>query len=92
MERFPLSRGVGGLVNTVFDRDFDETHLPEERNGFVFHQTDATALESAMHRALELWYTDREAFNELAIQGMRCDYSWKGPVEEYVEIYETISA
>ena len=88
----PIVRGVGGLVNTVFDRDFDETHLPEERNGFVFHQTDATALESAMHRALELWYTDREAFNELAIQGMRCDYSWKGPVEEYVDIYETISA
>ncbi|MDJ0511323.1 MAG: glycogen synthase GlgA [Crocosphaera sp.] len=86
----PIVRGVGGLVNTVFDRDYDEAHLPEERNGYVFHHTDSSALESAMHRALELWYTDREAFNQLAIQGMRCDYSWKHPVEQYVEVYERI--
>ncbi len=88
----PIVRGVGGLVNTVFDYDYDETHPPEERNGFVFHQTDVPALESAMHRALELWYTDREAFNKLAVQGMRCDYSWRHPVEQYLEVYERIKA
>ncbi len=88
----PIVRGVGGLVNTVFDRDYDEDHLPEERNGYVFYHTNSDALESAMHRALELWYTDRETFNQLAIQGMRCDYSWKHPVEQYVEVYETIKA
>ena len=88
----PIVRGVGGLVNTVFDYDNDENHLPEERNGFVFHQTDPGALESAMHRSLELWYTDRQAFNKLAIQGMRCDYSWRKPVEQYIEVYETIKA
>ncbi|MCY7394285.1 MAG: glycogen synthase GlgA, partial [Leptolyngbyaceae cyanobacterium CAN_BIN12] len=51
----PIVRGVGGLVNTVFDRDYDETHLPEERNGYVFYQTDDSALESAMDRAIGLW-------------------------------------
>ncbi|EAZ90433.1 glycogen synthase GlgA [Crocosphaera chwakensis] len=88
----PIVRGVGGLVNTVFDYDYDENHPPEERNGFVFYQTDVTALESAMHRALELWYTDRKGFNKLAVQGMRCDYSWRNSVKSYVEVYEKIKA
>jgi starch synthase len=32
----PIVRGVGGLVNTVFDWDYDQECPPEERNGFVF--------------------------------------------------------
>jgi starch synthase len=86
----PIVRGVGGLVSTVFDRDYDPDHPPEERNGFVFYQTDAPALESAMHRAFELWDTDPEAFQQLAKQGMAYDYSWNHPGEEYLEIYEHI--
>lgn len=31
----PIVRGFGGLVNTVFDRDYDQTKPPEERNGYV---------------------------------------------------------
>ncbi|MEA5511535.1 glycogen synthase GlgA [Crocosphaera sp. UHCC 0190] len=88
----PIVRGVGGLINTVFDRDYDEFHLPEERNGYVFFQTDSSALESAMHRALELWYTDREGFYRLAQQGMRYDYSWNNPGEKYLNIYDFIKA
>lgn len=86
----PIVRGVGGLVNTVFDRDYDTYHKPEERNGFVFFDPDNNALESAMSRALELWYTQPEEFQKLAIQGMECDYSWNRPGEEYVALYEMI--
>lgn len=88
----PIVRGVGGLVNTVFDRDYDQSHPLDERNGYVFFQTDPNALESAMHRALELWYTDRKAFYQLAQQGMRYDYSWNHPGDKYVSIYEYIRA
>ncbi|MEM8778090.1 MAG: glycogen synthase GlgA [Cyanobacteria bacterium P01_G01_bin.49] len=88
----PIVRGVGGLVNTVFDRDYDQSHPVEERNGFVFFQTDPNALESAMHRSLESWYTNREAFYEFAKQGMRYDYSWKNPGEKYLNMYEYIRA
>ncbi|MGB3240687.1 MAG: glycogen synthase GlgA [Geitlerinemataceae cyanobacterium] len=86
----PIVRGVGGLVNTVFDRDYDEFHLPDERNGYVFHQTDRYALESAMERALGLWKYYPEEFQKLAIQGMNCDYSWKISGDKYVNIYEAI--
>jgi len=86
----PVVRGVGGLLNTIFDYDYDETHLPQERNGFVFYQTDAMALESALGRALDLWFTDREAFTDLAIAGMKYDYSWKNPGSQYEGVYEYI--
>lgn len=86
----PVVRGVGGLVNTVFDRDYDELHLPDERNGYVFYQTDQTALESAMERAIGLWKHYPEEFEKLAIQGMNSDYSWTTSGDKYVEIYESI--
>jgi starch synthase len=86
----PIVRGVGGLVNTVFDYDYDELHLPEERNGYTFFQPDQYALESAMGRAFELWYTSPKEFRQLAIQGMEHDYSWNDPGEKYLGVYEHI--
>jgi starch synthase len=86
----PIVRGVGGLVNTVFDRDYAEEKPPEERNGYVFHQTDYPAIESAMDRAIALWNYNPEAFHQLVVQGMNYDYSWNHPGSEYLEIYEYI--
>lgn len=86
----PVVRGVGGLVNTVFDWDYDENHPPEERNGFVFYQTDHVALESAMGRALDIWYKEPDTFHRLAKQGMGYDYSWNDPGTEYVKAYDYI--
>ncbi|MCS6960178.1 MAG: glycogen synthase GlgA [Pseudanabaenaceae cyanobacterium SKYGB_i_bin29] len=86
----PVVRGVGGLVNTVFDWDYDTYHPPEERNGFVFFQTDWHALESALGRAISLWKTDRDTFRQLQIQGMKYDNSWRIPGEKYVGVYDYI--
>lgn len=86
----PIVRGVGGLVNTVFDRDYDPHHLPEERNGYVFYQTDYPALESAMDRAIGLWYEYPKEFQKLIVQGMNYDYSWNYPGKDYLAIYEFI--
>ncbi|MDM9380471.1 glycogen synthase GlgA [Chlorogloeopsis sp. ULAP01] len=86
----PIVRGVGGLVNTVFDRDYDENVPPEKRNGYVFYDTDYYAIESAMDRAIGLWHYYPDEFQKLAVQGMEYDYSWNNPGEEYVEIYDWI--
>jgi len=88
----PVVRGVGGLVNTVFDRDYDSLHPKEERNGYVFFQPDNHALESALDRALGLWFEFPEEFETLAKQGMAIDYSWNVPGQRYQEIYEFIRA
>jgi starch synthase len=86
----PIVRGVGGLVNTVFDRDYDQEHLPEKRNGYVFYQTDNQALESAMDRAIGLWEHFPKDFETLVIQGMGYDNSWNYPGKDYIGIYEHI--
>lgn len=86
----PIVRGVGGLVNTVFDYDYDTERLSEQRNGFVFYQSDYPALESAMNRAIDLWYHSPENFRQLMIQGMEYDYSWNYPAKDYLEIYDFI--
>ncbi len=85
----PVVRAVGGLADTVFDYHHSERPT-QQRNGFVFHQTDCHAVESALRRALDLWYEEPEAFQELAMSGMRYDYSWNIPGEKYLEIYELI--
>lgn len=84
----PVVRGVGGLVDTVFDKDYDENHPPEERNGYVFYQNDAPALESALERAISLWHYFPEDFEKLQKQGMKYDYSWKASGDKYLAVYE----
>jgi starch synthase len=86
----PVVRGVGGLVNTVFDYDYDETHPLDERNGFVFYQQDKYALETAMNRALDLYYNEPELFQKLACRGMAYDYSWKDSAATYLALYDSI--
>ena len=87
----PIVRGVGGLANTVFDRDHSDKPL-DERNGYVFHQTDEPAIESALSRAIGLWNSSPESFRELMRNGMRCDFSWNLPGQRYLEIYDGISS
>ncbi len=86
----PIVRGVGGLVNTVFDRDYDPEKPPEERNGYVFYQTDNEALESAMNRAIGLWTDYPQEFQKLVKQGMAYDYSWNLPGQQYLDVYEMV--
>ena len=85
----PIVRAVGGLVDTIFDRDYSGRPL-HDRNGYVFHQLDYPALESAMLRAIGLWYSYPGDFRELMLNGMRQDHSWAGPGQHYENIYDHI--
>jgi starch synthase len=86
----PIVRAVGGLVNTVFDRDHRWDMPPDKRNGYVFDQSDYHAVESALHRALGLWNLYPDEFRRLMLNGMRYDFSWTHPGAKYLEIYEYI--
>ncbi|MBN1171004.1 MAG: glycogen synthase [Micromonosporaceae bacterium] len=85
----PAVRAVGGLADTVFDRDHSDQPW-ELRNGYVFHQTDGSAVESALHRAIGLWFGFPEQFRELMLNGMRADYSWSASGQHYLNVYEHI--
>lgn len=85
----PIVRGIGGLVDTVFDRDYS-SKPGWERNGYVFYQPDPTGIESALRRAIGLWYDYPGEFRGLMENAMRCDYSWNRPGADYLNIYEYI--
>ena len=85
----PVVRATGGMVDTVFDRDYS-ARPPWERNGYVFHETDNLAIESALGRALGLWSAYPCAFRQLMVNAMRADYSWAQPGQDYLNIYEYI--
>ncbi len=87
----PIVRAVGGLVDTVFDRDYSD-RPDSERNGYVFNHIDNLAVESALDRAIDLWYAHPTEFRKLMVNGMRQDHSWADPGQHYVNIYEFIAA
>ncbi len=87
----PIVRNTGGLFNTVFDADY--AHKPyHERNGYVFNEFDSKGLDSALHRAIGLWYDYPRYFRELMTNGMNYDYSWNHPGSDYLNIYNYIKA
>jgi starch synthase len=85
----PVVRATGGLADTVFDAD----HAPKpfnERNGYTFEDFNNAGIESALHRAIGLWYSYPNYFRELMANGMRCDYSWNHPGGHYLNVYDYI--
>ncbi len=85
----PIVRATGGLADTVFDAN--HAHRPyHERNGYVFNDFNVPGLESALHRAIGMWYCYADHWRELMTNGMRCDYSWNHPGGHYLNIYEFI--
>ena len=85
----PIVREVGGLADTVFDKDYTGRPL-HERNGYVFRDYDNAGLESALGRAISCYYDYPEHFRELILNAMRSDYSWKNPGRDYLNIYHYI--
>ncbi|EGV20000.1 Glycogen synthase [Thiocapsa marina 5811] len=85
----PVVREVGGLADTVFDKDYSHRPL-HERNGYVFRDFDNAGLESALGRAIACYRNHPEHFRELMKNGMRTDYSWSTPGQDYLNIYDYI--
>ncbi len=85
----PVVRNTGGLADTVVDKDY--AHKPlHERNGFLFNEADQAGIESALYRAICLWYSYPDHFRHLIANGMQYDYSWNHPGQDYLNIYNHI--
>ncbi len=85
----PVVRAVGGLADTVHDRDFSD-RPGWDRNGYVFGEPNYDAIMGAMNRAIGLWYDYPSEWRALMQQGMRYDYSWNYPGHHYVNIYDFV--
>jgi starch synthase len=85
----PIARRVGGLADSVFDANYSDAAF-EERNGYLFDDPTPQGLESALSRAISLWFEHPEYFRQLRLNGMRTDNSWAGPASRYLDIYDYV--
>ncbi|MEA3278516.1 MAG: glycogen synthase [Pseudomonadota bacterium] len=85
----PIVRRVGGLADTVFDANYSDKPF-EERNGYLFDELTTDGLESAMSRAIGLWFRYPEYFRQLRLNAMRADNSWARPGRQYLDIYDHV--
>lgn len=86
----PLVRRTGGLADTVFDVDTDGARAAAAGvapNGFVFEGSDGAAMDWALNRALDMWYTRRPEFEALQAACMAQDWGWGRSAAAYVDIY-----
>jgi len=82
----PLVRAVGGLVDTVTDV-IDETIANKTANGFIFNDATASALHSAIERALFI-FQNKTLWKALQRSGMQQDFSWKTRAKQYLQLYQ----
>lgn len=85
----PIVRKTGGLADTIFDVDFSGKPF-EETNGYVFEYPDFNGVESALDRAFECWFHQPDKWRKLMVNGMKVDFSWNRPSNEYLEVYKKV--
>jgi starch synthase len=85
----PIVRRTGGLGDTISDVDFSEKPF-DETNGYVFDYPDAAGIDSALDRAIHCWFEEQDKWRHLMINGMKTDFSWNRPSDEYLSIYKEI--
>lgn len=87
----PVVRNTGGLADTVTDANHGQKPY-HERTGYTFDHFNTEGLDSALRRAIGMWFHYPEHWRELMQNAMRQDFSWNRPGQDYVNIYEHIRA
>jgi starch synthase len=82
----PVVRATGGLDDTIEEWD------PKKRTGtgFKFENYAAEDYLKTVQRALAV-FQDKEAWQTLMRNGMKQDYSWAKPTEEYIKVYKEVA-
>jgi starch synthase len=82
----PIVHRTGGLADTVVDAT-PEAIADGTATGFVFDRPTADALWWAIARTLAHWREPDPAWQQLAVTGMRQDFSWRASARRYEELY-----
>jgi len=84
----PVVRCTGGLADTVVDAT-RETIRAGTATGFWFEEASTDGFRDALDRAMTT-YRDKAAWKRLMATGMRTDFGWRGPAQQYRALYEDI--
>ncbi|MBE0491353.1 MAG: glycogen synthase [Sulfurospirillum sp.] len=82
----PIVRATGGLDDTIENYDAKNN----SGNGFKFYEASSDALYHTVKWALDLYFGDKEAFEQLRTRAMRAHFSWEDAAKNYVEVYRGI--
>lgn len=82
----PIVRRTGGLADTVVDASAENLRAGTA-TGFVFDQASAQAAFAATLRALEMYRSNTQQWRQVALTGMRQDFSWQRSAKEYADVY-----
>ncbi len=83
----PIVRETGGLKDTV--QPYNK--YTYEGNGFTFINYDPSTLFDCITRAKEVYFGDREHWNEMVRRDMAVDVSWTKSAREYLNLYEKLT-
>ncbi len=84
----PIVRRTGGLADTV--QPVTRANLARNKaTGFAFSAATATALSSAVNRAIAL-YDDKKTLAQMRRAAMLEDFSWKHSSQEYERLYRKV--
>ena len=84
----PLVRRVGGLADTVVDASA-EAVAADRATGFSFDAASASALEHALHRAIDT-FSQPLLWRQLVLRAMAQDHSWEGAARQYMALYADV--
>jgi len=83
----PVVRNTGGLADTIIDIKTTED-IKRGGQGFKFSEYSWNMFHSALKRAVN-FYKNKNLWNEIILNGMKCNYSWDYSAEKYKDLYET---
>ncbi|CAK0747843.1 Glycogen synthase 2 [Gammaproteobacteria bacterium] len=83
----PIVRRTGGLADTVIDATPGNI-TTGCATGFVFDAPTIPALISTLIRALDLYYNNYQAWQQMMKVAMAADYSWTESARHYTELYQ----
>jgi len=81
----PVVRETGGLADTVENYDGGPA---DYGTGFVFLFEEPDAVRLTLRWAIDTYKGNRAAFERMQERGMRIDWSWDRPAQQYIQMYE----
>lgn len=79
----PVGRAVGGLADTIEDREGIQS-------GFLFERSTVEELEDVLLYVYDEWLNNRLEWNQSVERAMRLDFSWENAAGEYLKVYSQL--
>ncbi len=84
----PIVRETGGLNDTV--HSYNE--MTGTGNGFSFHNFNAHDMLYTIRRAIHLYHSEQNTWNQIVKQAMEMDFSWAQSAFQYNQLYAELAS